>query len=252
MDRLPQDFPPPGSSVSLFTSGLLSLCRVQPVVDESREVCCLSLPSVFIPAIDSPVASVLTIADVGLSVVSSSAWSSPRSLSPDSVQSDGSFYSAADSPTGRHLPCFLNLHSFRLCVRKDLLLRRHPTLGLGMKRVVVPTGGSQPTGIMILLSRTDTLVYSFTTCGSWSGWGLRNMLAYWAVWIHSMSRLQTVDAARQLQHDACLMTSNLNVLDQYILCLQGMASELLELVVGHHDFLSMVVDSTAPVPRVLH
>ena len=36
-----------------------------------------------------------------------------------------------------------------------------------------------------------------------------------------------VDAVRQLQHDTCLMTSNLNVVDQYTLSLQGTASELL-------------------------
>ena len=70
-------------------------------------------------------------------------------------------------------------------------------------------------------------------------------------WIWSMSRLQTIDAAQQLQHDACLMTSSLNVLDQYALCLQGTASELLELVVRRHDFPSTVMDSAAPVPRVL-
>ena len=60
MDMLPQDFPPPGSSVSLFTSGLLSPCQVQPIVDESSEACCSSSPSVSIPTVDSPVESVLT------------------------------------------------------------------------------------------------------------------------------------------------------------------------------------------------
>ena len=54
---------------------------------------------------------------------------------------------------------------------------------------------------------------------------------------------QTIDAARQLQHDACLLTSNLNILDQYVLCLQGTASKILELVVGRHDFLSTVMES---------
>ena len=60
MDTLPRDFPPPGSSVSLFTSGLLSPGQVQPVVDESGVVRCPSSPCVFIPAIDFPVVSVLT------------------------------------------------------------------------------------------------------------------------------------------------------------------------------------------------
>ena len=63
---------------------------------------------------------------------------------------------------------------------------------------------------------------------------------------------QTIDAARQLQHDACWMTSNLNILDQYVLCLQGTASKILELVyiVGRHDFPSIVMDSATPVARV--
>ena len=68
--------------------------------------------------------------------------------------------------------------------------------------------------------------------------------------IRSMSRLQTIDAARQSQHDACLMTLNLNVLDQYVLCLQGTATKLLELTVSRHDFPSAALESAAPVPRV--
>ena len=43
-------------------------------------------------------------------------------------------------------------------------------------------------------------------------------------WIRSLSRWQTIDshlATRPLQHDACLMTSNLNILGQYVLCLSG-------------------------------
>ena len=69
-------------------------------------------------------------------------------------------------------------------------------------------------------------------------------------WIRSLSRLQTIYAAQQLQHDACLMTSNLNVLDQYVLCLQGTATKLLELTVGRHDFPSAALASSAPVPWV--
>ena len=46
------------------------------------------------------------------------------------------------------------------------------------------------------------------------------------------------------------MTSNLNVLDQYVLCLQGTATKLLELTVGRHDFPSAALDSAAPVPHV--
>ena len=69
-------------------------------------------------------------------------------------------------------------------------------------------------------------------------------------WIRSMTRVQSLDAARQLQREACLITSNLSVLDQYALCLHGMASEMLELVVGCHDFPAAVMDTAGPVPRV--
>ena len=71
-----------------------------------------------------------------------------------------------------------------------------------------------------------------------------------STWIRSLSRLQTIDVAQQLQNDACLMTSNLNVLDQYVLCLQGMATTFLELTVGLHDFPSAAMASAAPVSRV--
>ena len=65
-----------------------------------------------------------------------------------------------------------------------------------------------------------------------------------------MTRVQTLDDARQLQRDMCMMISNLSVLAQYALCLHGTASELLELVVGRHDFPSAVMVTAAPVPRV--
>ena len=56
------------------------------------------------------------------------------------------------------------------------------------------------------------------------------------MWIHAWSREQAIDAARQLHRDVCLMTTNLNVLDQYVLCLQGTASKILELSLGSRDF----------------
>ena len=41
------------------------------------------------------------------------------------------------------------------------------------------------------------------------------------IWLHSLSWEQAIDAARQLHWDACLITTHLDVLDQYMLCLQG-------------------------------
>ena len=46
------------------------------------------------------------------------------------------------------------------------------------------------------------------------------------------------------------MTSNLNILDQYVLCLQGTATKLLELTLHRRDFPSAAVVVAAPLPRV--
>ena len=46
------------------------------------------------------------------------------------------------------------------------------------------------------------------------------------------------------------MTSNLNVLDQYVLYLQGTATTILELSLGVRDFPSATVAAGALVPRV--
>ena len=47
-----------------------------------------------------------------------------------------------------------------------------------------------------------------------------------------------MNAALQLHKDVCLMTTNLDVLDQYVLCLQGTASKFLELGLGSRGFPS--------------
>ena len=57
------------------------------------------------------------------------------------------------------------------------------------------------------------------------------------MWIHSLYREQAID-------------TNLNVLDQYVLCLQGTASKILELSMGSRDFPSTVVAVGAMGPRV--
>ena len=136
----------------------------------------------------------------------------------------------------RHLSYIVTLSSVRLSVGKDLLLRRTPTPGLGTTWGVVPTG-SQPTGILTLLFTMDNLDYLFTTHGSCSVWGHRNLSAYWAGIPANGSGPcpggKPSTLCDNCNIDACLMTSNLNVLDQYVLCLQGTASKLLELIVGH-------------------
>ena len=47
----------------------------------------------------------------------------------------------------------------------------------------------------------------------------------------------------------CLMTTNLDVFDQYVLCLQGMASKILELSLGSRSFPSEAVAAGALGPR---
>ena len=71
-------------------------------------------------------------------------------------------------------------------------------------------------------------------------------------WLHSLSQDQPMDAAIQLHQDVCLMTTNLDVLDQYALCLQGTASTILELGLGPRGFPSAEVAAGALEPRVRH
>ena len=111
MDTLSRDFPSPGLPVSLLPSGPLSPSRVQPILEETSAVRHTWWSSVSMPAGDSPVESDLTGSSSPLAaivphvsssqVVSTSCRSSHRSLSPGSAQSDGSFHSATDSPTGQ-------------------------------------------------------------------------------------------------------------------------------------------------------
>ena len=70
------------------------------------------------------------------------------------------------------------------------------------------------------------------------------------MWLHSVSRDQAMDAALQLHTDVCLMTTNLDVLDQYVLYLQGTASKILKLGLGSQGFPSEEVDVGAMGPQV--
>ena len=44
--------------------------------------------------------------------------------------------------------------------------------------------------------------------------------------------------------------TNLNILDQYVLCLHGTATKILELSLGSRDFLSAVVAASTMSPGV--
>ena len=53
----------------------------------------------------------------------------------------------------------------------------------------------------------------------------------------------------QLQHDAGVMTSNLQVLDQFVTSLHCVSSEILRLAIGSVAFPSTTMDILSPVPR---
>ena len=69
-------------------------------------------------------------------------------------------------------------------------------------------------------------------------------------WADHLSRDQVVAAAVQLQWDVGLMQTNLDVLDQYSLVLQGMASKLIELCLGARVFPAEKVATGALGARV--
>ena len=68
-------------------------------------------------------------------------------------------------------------------------------------------------------------------------------------WLHHMDREQAVSAALQLQHDAGLMMSNLQVLGQFVTSLNRMSSEVMRLAFGQEQYPSAAVQSVAPSPR---
>ena len=51
-------------------------------------------------------------------------------------------------------------------------------------------------------------------------------------WVDPLSRDKAMSAAVQLHRDACLMNTNLNILEQYALSLHGAASKILEKTIG--------------------
>ena len=55
-------------------------------------------------------------------------------------------------------------------------------------------------------------------------------------WLNVLSRDQAMAVAVQLQRDVCLMQTNLDVLDQYTLSLQGTASKLIKRSLRASDF----------------
>ena len=69
-------------------------------------------------------------------------------------------------------------------------------------------------------------------------------------WLHHMGREKTLSAALQLQHDAGLILSNLQVLQQFVTSLNRMSSEVMRVVFDQEPFPSEAVQTVAPVHSV--
>ena len=65
-------------------------------------------------------------------------------------------------------------------------------------------------------------------------------------WCDTLSRDRALTAAMQLHKDACLMQTNLDILDQYALALHGTASTILQQTIGGASFPSAEVLTGAP------
>ena len=65
-------------------------------------------------------------------------------------------------------------------------------------------------------------------------------------WCDTLSRDQAMTAAMQLHRDACLMQTNLDILDQYALALHGTASKLSQNTIGGGPYPRAEVTAAAP------
>ena len=65
-----------------------------------------------------------------------------------------------------------------------------------------------------------------------------------------MDREEAVAAALQLQHDAGLITFNLQVFGQFVTSLNHMSSEVMRLAFGKEVFPSNAVETISPAPRI--
>ena len=68
-------------------------------------------------------------------------------------------------------------------------------------------------------------------------------------WCDTLSRDQAMTAAMRLHRDACLMKTNLDILDQYALALHGKASKILQKTIGGGPYLRAEVAAAAQGPR---
>ena len=72
-----------------------------------------------------------------------------------------------------------------------------------------------------------------------------------AFWVQNMDREDAVAAAINLQRDAGMMSSNLQILSQFVTSLQHMSAEVLSLAMGQVVFPSSAVATLSPTPEHL-
>ena len=81
------------------------------------------------------------------------------------------------------------------------------------------------------------LVFRYIIHSFWSGLALRSRPAFWtgevASFLDTGAGYWCGSPAGEF---VCLMTSNLDVLDQYVFCLQGTASKILDISLGSREF----------------
>ena len=68
-------------------------------------------------------------------------------------------------------------------------------------------------------------------------------------WCDTLSRDQAMTAAMRLHRDVCLMQTNLDILDQYVLTLHRTASKLLQKTIGGGPYPRAAVAAAAQGPR---
>ena len=69
-------------------------------------------------------------------------------------------------------------------------------------------------------------------------------------WVHHMGREKTLSAALQLQHDAALILSNVQVLQQLVTVLNRTSSDVLRAVHGRRPFPTSAMNQVMPSYRV--
>ena len=69
-------------------------------------------------------------------------------------------------------------------------------------------------------------------------------------WIHHIGRDRAMSAALQLQHDAGLILSNLQVLGQFVTSLNRMSSEVMRVAFDHEPFPTKAVQTVAPTHHI--